>query len=409
MPVSTEKILPVLDLHRQYQQIKDEVLAAVERVCDSQQLILGPEVEALEREIAYFTGAAKAVACASGTDALWLALIAAGVKPGDEVATTPFSFFASASSIVRAGAKPVFVDVDPETLNLDPQKLKSRFLTDKSVRNDKIKNQSRFPTAKTVRNGKIKNKGSIRAVLPVHLYGQCAEMGSILQIAEEHGVPVIEDAAQAIGAKWRDRKAGSMGACAAFSFYPSKNLSAFGDAGLVTTQDAECAARMKRLRNHGSPERYLHTEFGWNARMDAIQAAVLRVKLKHVETWNQQRQERGAIYGRLLNDAGLTASQSPVSLVKASPDTTHVFHQYVIRAARRDELRKFLIARGIATEVYYPIPLHLQPVFAYLGYKKGDLPESERAASEVLALPMFPELTEEEQKRVVRGIAEFYG
>jgi len=388
MPISTEKILPVLDLQRQYRQIREEALAAINRVCDSQQLILGPEVEALEREIAEFTGAENTVACASGTDALWLALTAAGVKPGDGVVTTPFSFFASASSIVRAGAKPAFVDIDPQTLNLDAQKLKRRFITDKSVRND---------------------TNCIRAVLPVHLYGQCADMETILQVAEEHGAVVIEDAAQAIGARWRDRRAGSMGVCAAFSFYPSKNLSAFGDAGIATTQDAECAARMKRLRNHGSPERYLHTEFGWNARMDAIQAAVLRVKLKHVEKWNQQRRERAATYNRLFTDAGLTSTQSPISLLKTSPDATHVFHQYVIRAARRDELRKFLLEKGIATEVYYPIPLHLQPVFAYLGYKKGDLPESERAALEVLALPMFPELTEEEQRLVVAGIADFYG
>jgi len=386
MPISTEKILPVLDLQRQYQQIREEALAAIKRVCDSQQLILGPEVEALEREVAAFSGATAAVACASGTDALWLALIAAGVKPGDEVLTTPFSFFASASSIVRAGAKPVFVDIDPETLNLDPQKIKSRFLNYKSLRNGK----------------------RIKAVLPVHLYGQCAEMDSIFQIAEEHGAEVIEDAAQAIGAKWRDRRAGSMGVCAAFSFYPSKNLSAFGDAGIATTQDVERAAHMKRLRNHGSPERYLHTEFGWNARMDAIQAAVLRVKLKYVEKWNQQRRERAATYNRLFTDAGLTSPQSPISLLKTSADATHVFHQYVIQAARRDELRKFLLERGIATEVYYPIPLHLQPVFAYLGYKKGDLPESESAASEVLALPMFPELTEQEQGLVVASIAEFY-
>jgi dTDP-4-amino-4,6-dideoxygalactose transaminase len=245
-------------------------------------------------------------------------------------------------------------------------------------------------------------------MLPVHLYGQCAEMESILKIAEEHGVPVIEDAAQAIGAKWRNQKAGSMGACAAFSFYPSKNLSAFGDAGIVTTQDPERAAHMKRLRNHGSPERYVHTEFGWNARMDAIQAAVLRVKLKHVETWNQQRRQRAATYDRLLGEAALTTSPAPVSLLKTLPGATHVFHQYVIRAARRDELKKFLLEKGIATEVYYPIPLHLQPVFGYLGYRNGDLPESERAASEVLALPMFPELTEAEQKLVVAGIAEFY-
>ena len=388
MTVSDTKSIPVLDLRRQYAQIKDDVLAAIERVCDSQQLILGPEVQALEREISAFTGATDAVACASGTDALWLALLAAGVKPGDRVITTPFSFFASASSIVRAGAMPVFVDVDPQTLNLDPQKLRSRFLTDKSVRNDK----------------------TVKAILPVHLYGQCADMDSISQIAQEHGLVIIEDSAQAIGAKWRDRNAGSMGICAAFSFYPSKNLSAFGDAGIVTTQNIERAAHMRRLRNHGSPERYLHTEFGWNARMDAIQAAVLRVKLKYINKWNEQRRERAETYSRLLADAGLTSGESaPVRLLHTSANATHVFHQYVIRVFRRDELRKFLSARGISTEVYYPIPLHLQPVFKYLGYKEGDLPESELAAKEVLALPMFPELTEEEQKLVVTGIAEFCG
>jgi dTDP-4-amino-4,6-dideoxygalactose transaminase len=387
MTVSATKSIPVLDLRRQYAQIKDEIMAAIEGVCASQHLILGPEVEALEREISAFTGAADAVACASGTDALWLALLAAGVKAGDQVITTPFSFFASASSIVRAGARPVFVDVDPGTLNLDPQKLKSRFLTDKSARNDR----------------------KIEAVLPVHLYGQCAEMDQISEIAREHELVVIEDAAQAIGAKWRDRKAGSMGTCAAFSFYPSKNLSAFGDAGIVTTQDPERAEHMRRLRNHGSPERYLHTEFGWNARMDAIQAAVLRVKLKYINKWNEQRRERAETYRRLLADAGLTSGSGvPVRLLHTSANATHVFHQFVIRASRRDELRKLLHARGISTEVYYPIPLHLQLVLKYLGYKEGDLPESERAAKEVLALPMFPELTEEEQKLVVAGIAEFY-
>jgi len=235
-------------------------------------------------------------------------------------------------------------------------------------------------------------------------------MDSLQQIADEFGLVVIEDAAQAIGAKWRDRAAGSLGASAAFSFYPTKNLSAYGDAGIVTTQDPGAASHMRRLRNHGSPERYLHTEFGWNARMDAIQAAVLRVKLKHINKWNQQRRERAETYDRLLREAGLVSfpSTAPIRPLCASSKVFHVFHQYVVRAERRDELRKFLAQREIGTEVYYPIPLHLQPVFGYLGYKEGDLPESERAAKEVLALPMFPELTEEEQKRVVDGIAEFY-
>jgi dTDP-4-amino-4,6-dideoxygalactose transaminase len=388
----------MLGLARQYASIHEEVLAAIERVCASQHFILGPEVEALEREIAAFTGTKEAVGCASGTDALWLALVSSGVKPGDEVVTTPFSFFASASSIVRAGADPVFADVDPETLNIDPETVKRAILADQSPHNDKTGERNRGS-----------NRGKIKALLPVHLYGQCADIDALQQIADEFKLVVIEDAAQAIGAKWRERSAGSSGVSAAFSFYPTKNLSAYGDAGIVTTQDAARAAHMRQLRNHGSPERYLHTEFGWNARMDAIQAAVLRVKLKHINRWNQQRRERAQTYDRLLGEAGLLARNSALlKRVRTSPHAFHVFHQYVIRAKRRDELRKFLAARGIATEIYYPIPLHLQPVFAYLGYKQGDLPESERAAREVLALPMFPELTEEEQRQVVAGIAEYY-
>ena len=399
--------IPMLDLERQYAAIREEVLAAVERVCASQQYVLGPEVEALESEICEFVGAKAAVGCASGTDALWLALVAAGVKPGSRVITTPFSFFASASSIVRAGAEPVFVDVDPETLNLDPEEISTA-----------LESRSSFLTRPPV-GGRVRNDSSqegngaanaqVAAILPVHLYGQCADMDSIQKIANDHGLFVIEDAAQAIGAKWRGQDAGSIGISAAFSFYPTKNLSAYGDAGMVTTQDPEMAEHMRRMRNHGSPERYLHTEFGWNARMDAIQAAVLRVKLRHIDQWNRQRREHAAEYDRLLGDAGFTSGPSaPVKLLRTSPEAFHVSHQFVIRAQRRDELKKFLADRSIATEVYYPIPLHLQPAFAYLGYEEGDLPESERAAKEVLALPLFPELREEERKMVVAGIAEFY-
>jgi dTDP-4-amino-4,6-dideoxygalactose transaminase len=388
----------MLDLARQYASIREEVLAAIERVCSSQHFILGPEVEALEREIAAFTGAKEAVGCASGTDALWLALASSGVRTGDQVITTPFSFFASASSVVRAGAEPVFADIDPETLNIDPESVKRAILAGQSARNDK-----------TAGTNKGKIRGTIKALLPVHLYGQCADMDALRQIASEFELVLIEDAAQAIGAKWRERSAGSLSVLAAFSFYPTKNLSAYGDAGIVTTQDAAEAAHMRQLRNHGSPERYLHTEFGWNARMDAIQAAVLRVKLKHINKWNQQRRERAQNYDRLLREAGLlTGTSAPLKRLQTSPHAFHVFHQYVIRAQRRDDARKFLTARGIATEIYYPIPLHLQPVFAYLGYKEGDLPESEQAAKEVLALPMFPELTEEEQQQVVAGIGEYY-
>ncbi len=377
----------MLDLQRQYVQIRAEVLAAIEKVCASQHYILGAEVEALEGEIAEFCGAREAVGCASGTDALWLALSAAGVQPGDQVLTTPFSFFASASAIARAGGRPVFADIDPATFNLDPAQVET-FL--RSSPHDKM-----------------------RALLPVHLYGQCSDMDRLQELAGEFRLNLIEDAAQAIGARWGTQRAGSMGTSAAFSFYPTKNLSAYGDAGLVSTNDPEMAAHMRRLRNHGSPRRYVHEEFGWNSRLDAIQAAVLRLKLKYITEWNDARRERAARYDQLFSAAGLTAGSSaeesgPIRLPQTSRQAHHVFHQYVVRAYRRDELREFLTARKIGTEIYYPIPLHLQPCFVYLGYLEGDFPEAERAAKEVLALPMFPELTEEEQEWVVKSIADFY-
>jgi dTDP-4-amino-4,6-dideoxygalactose transaminase len=385
--------VPILDLQRQYEQVRAEVLAAVGRVCASQHYILGPEVEALEREVSAFCGARDAVGCASGTDALWLALAAAGVQPGDQVFTTPFSFFASASAIVRAGARPVFADIDPRTFNLDATQVES-FL--RSGRRDKL-----------------------RALLPVHLYGQCADMDRLQLLADEFRLSLIEDAAQAIGASWgkapgKARTAGSMGVAAAFSFYPTKNLSAYGEAGLVTTNSPEMAASMRRLRNHGSSRRYVHEEMGWNSRLDAIQAAILRVKLKYVEGWNQARRERAAKYDQLFVAAGLTSTgqqpenAAPIQLPQTSEHAHHVFHQYVVRAFRREELREFLAARKIGTEIYYPIALHLQPCFVYLGYREGDFPEAERAAKEVLALPIFPELTEQEQRYVVESIADFY-
>ncbi len=392
VPLAVPLAVPLLDLRRQYDGIREDVLAAITRVCDSQSFILGPEVEALEREIAALTGAACAVGCASGTEALWLALVAAGVKPGDSVITTAFSFFASASAIVRAGAKPVFVDVDPSTLNLDAAIVGQRL--------------------------RSKRPENLRAILPVHLYGQCADMNAFERIvkedakenAKEFGVAIVEDAAQAIGAEWSGRGAGSLGVTAAFSFYPTKNLSAYGDAGIVTTSRPEMAEHMRQLRNHGSPRRYYHDEFGWNGRMDAIQAAVLRVKLAHIADWNHRRQQHATTYDQLFAGSGLTSNKSgaPVRLLSRSPQAKHVFHQYVIRAQRRDELRKFLAERKIGSEIYYPLPLHLQPVFSYLGLKAGDLPVSEQAAREVLALPMFPELTEAEIRRVVESIADFY-
>jgi len=380
--------VPMLDLSRQYQQIREDVLRAVERVCASQHFILGEEVAALEEEIAAFTEAGHAIACSSGTDALWLALLAAGVQPGDAVVTTAFSFFATASSIVRIGARPVFVDIDPQSFNLDPADLAL----------------------------KLKAHGSrVKAILPVHLYGQCADMDAIGALASEFDVHVVEDVAQAIGAAWKKQRAGSIGLAATFSFYPTKNLSAYGDAGLVTTRNPEWAKRIRQLRNHGSPQRYLHTEVGWNCRMDAMQAAVLRVKLPHVEEWNQERRERAVVYDQLLEKSGFErrgtafpTNDAPVVLPHISPHAHHVFHQYVLRVNRRDELRAFLTERRISTEVYYPIPLHLQPCFEYLGYRMGDLPGSELAAKQVLALPMFPELTADEQKWVIENIAQFY-
>ena len=400
--------VPLLDLHRQYDGIREEVLAAIARVCDSQSFVLGPEVEALEREIAQFTGAAHAVGCASGTEALWLALVAAGVKPGDSVITTPFSFFASASAIVRAGATPVFVDVDPGTLNLDAT------LVGRQLRDRKLRAGQRA----------AENKGNIRAILPVHLYGQCANMDALDRVVKDYAndraredsshIAIVEDAAQAIGSQWNGRGAGSLGVTAAFSFYPTKNLSAYGDAGIVTTSRPEVAEHMRQLRNHGSPRRYYHHEFGWNGRMDAIQAAVLRVKMTRIAGWNERRRQHAATYDRLFANAGLMASEkknensSPVRLLARSPQAKHIFHQYVIRAQRRDELRKFLAERKIGSEIYYPLPLHLQPVFSYLGLKAGDLPVAELAAQQVLALPMFPELSEAEIQFVVGSIAEFY-
>ncbi|HSE49360.1 MAG TPA: DegT/DnrJ/EryC1/StrS family aminotransferase [Terriglobales bacterium] len=373
----------MLDLTRQYARIRDEVRAAIDRVCESQQLIFGPELEAFEQGAAKFTGSAACVGCASGTDAIWLALAACGVGPGDEVLTTPFSFFATISSIVRAGARAVLVDVDPETLNLSPERLQDRLAGYFSAR--------------------------LKAILPVHLYGQCADIDALSQIAQERKLVIVEDAAQAFGAAWRGRRAGSLGRAAAFSFYPTKNLSAFGDAGCVTTVDPEVAERARHLRNHGSKQRYHHLEIGGNSRLDAIQAAVLNVKLKHLEQWNEERRRHAAAYDRLLAKAGLVGgAQAPLRLLKTRSEAHHIYHQYVVRSAKRDELRAFLKERGVATEVYYPVPLHLQPPLKYFGYGEGSFPESERACREVLALPMFAELTEGEQQYVVESIAAFF-
>ena len=377
----------MLDLKRQYASIKEDVAAAVERVMTSQHLIGGPELDSFERESAAYLGVRAFMGCASGTDALWLALAAAGVKPGDRAITPPFTFFASASSITRCGATPVFADIDPATFNLDPAAVEAI----------------------------INKSGRVRAIMPVHLYGQCADMDAFAAIAKQHSVAVIEDAAQAFGGSWRGQKAGTFGTAAAFSFYPTKNLSAFGDGGAVSTNNDDLADHVRRLRNHGSRQRYYHEEIGWNSRLDAIQAAVLRIKLKHIDEWNQQRRAVAARYDKLFGATGLVragattvSAEAPVALLQTRPEAFHIYHQYVIRAHRRDDLRAFLSERGIGSEIYYPVPLHLQKSFAYLGYKAGDFPESERAAKESLALPIFPELREDEQERVVSTIAKFY-
>src|SRR5581483_10339489 len=332
-----------------------------------------------------YLGVAHCVGCGHGTDALWLSLMAARVEPGDEVATTPFTFFATFSAIARAGARPLPVDIDPATFNIDIAQLRRRI--------------EQYPSRK------------LRVVMPVHLYGQCADMDALASLASEHKLRVLEDAAQAAGAAWRGKRAGTLSSMAAFSFYPTKNLSAFGDAGCVTTDDDALAAELRVLRNHGSRQRYHHDEIGWNSRLDSIQAAVLRVKLRHLEDWNTRRRRNATRYDQLFTAAGLAGAgldNSPIVLPHSRGEAQHIYHQYVVRARRRDELRRYLAERGIGSEVYYPVPLHMQPCFAYLGYRAGDFPQSERAAAEVLALPIFPELTPDEQQYVVETVAEFY-
>ena len=374
----------MLDFSRQYEQISVEILAAIERVCTGQHFILGEEVQQFEAAVASLCRVAHGIGCASGTDALWLAMAAAEIGPGDTVLTTPFTFFSTVSSIVRAGARPLLADIDPKTYNLDPTQVAATLVG-------------------------LPKRSRVRAILPVHLYGQCADWDAFAQLKKEFEVLLVEDAAQAFGAKWNNRPAGSLGDLAAFSFYPTKNLSACGDAGLVTTGNAHFADRARMLRAHGMRERYFHEEIGWNSRLDTLQAAVLLVKLRYIERWNQRRQERARTYADLFQQQGLVeAAVYPshgVVLPYVDPRGTHVFHQYVIRAPRRDALRAFLAERGIGSEIYYPLPLHLQQCFQNLGYAEGAFPESERAAKEVLALPIFPELTQEEQERVVAAIA----
>jgi dTDP-4-amino-4,6-dideoxygalactose transaminase len=366
--------LPLLDLSRQYQPLRDEILAAVTRVCDSQHYIMGPEVAAFETDLARLLDVGQAIGVSSGTDALLLALMALGIGPGDEVVTSTYSFFATAGVIARVGATPVFVDIDPVTFNMNPAAV------------------SRAVTAQT------------KAILPVHLFGLSADLDPILDEASRSGIPVVEDAAQAIGATYKSRQVGGLGSFGCFSFFPSKNLGAFGDAGLLTTNNPELAARARVLRDHGMQPRYYHQLVGGNFRMDALQAAVLRVKAPHLYAWTEARRLNASRYIRLFRDAGL---EERVVLPAEPRGYRHIFNQFIIRTTDRDGLKRHLDERGIGNEIYYPVPFHLQPCFVELGYRAGEFPEAERAARETLAIPIFGELTLDEQRLVVDSIAEF--
>ena len=376
-PPSTVHPIPLLDLKAQHAHIRDEVLAVVTRVFDSQRFILGEEVKGLERELAPYCGVQFAVGCASGTDALYLALIAAGVEAGDRVITTPYTFFATAGAISRLGAIPVFVDVDPDTLNIDVARLDEA----------------------------VNNHDRVRALLPVHLFGACADMDPIGEVGRENGLFVIEDAAQAIGAEYKGRRAGSLGHIGCFSFYPSKNLGGAGDGGLLTTNDSLLADRLMALRVHGQRAGgYLHEWVGVNSRLDALQASVLRVKFRHLEDWTAQRIANAALYRETITRLGLPLTPQ----TQAEYQTRHVYNQFVVRCPNRDQLRAHLSERGIGTEIYYPLPLHLQQCFHDLGYKAGDFPVSELLAEETLALPVNPEVSPEDILQVCDSVAAFY-
>jgi dTDP-4-amino-4,6-dideoxygalactose transaminase len=364
----------LLDLHAQYAPLRQAILEAVTRVCDSQRFIGGPEVEALERELCESLAVPHAIGMSSGTDAVLAALMALDIGPGDEVITPTYSFFATAGCVVRAGATPVLVDIDPATFNIDVAATLAAI------------------TPRT------------KAIIPVHLFGQSADLLPIVEAAEKHGVAVIEDAAQAIGARYHDRPVGAWGAVGCFSAFPSKNLGAFGDAGFVTVNDPALAKKLRLIRTHGMEPKYYHHLVGANFRLDAMQAAVLRVKLPHLQTWSDARRANAARYRALFADAGL----AEVTLPCEAPNRTHIYNQFVIRAPERDRLKKQLEAAGIGSEIYYPVPFHLQACFADLGYQRGAFPVAEAAASSSLALPIYPELTAAQQASVVGAIRTFY-
>jgi len=363
--------VPLIDLVRHHEPLFAELETAASRVIRSGRYIFGQEVEKFEQKLAEYLGVKHAIGVGNGTDALRLALEALKIGPGDEVITTPFTFVATAEVIALAGAKPVFVDVEDETLNIDPNKIEA---------------------AVTERT---------KAIMPVHLYGQAADMDAIMEISEKHGLAVIEDTAQGIGASWKDKKLGTIGTIGTLSFFPTKNLSALGDGGAVMTNDDELAHILRTLRVHGAEGKYYHVRLGFNSRLDAIQAAFLNVKIDHIDEWNEKRRSIAKRYNEGLSDVVRT----PVE----RPENYHIFHQYTIRTDRRDELREYLKENGIATAIHYPRPLHLQPAFAYLGYKEGDFPVAERAAKEVLSLPVFPEMRDDEIDYVIQTIRRFFG
>ncbi|HEY3659491.1 MAG TPA: DegT/DnrJ/EryC1/StrS family aminotransferase [Steroidobacteraceae bacterium] len=384
--------VPLLDLKAQFAQIRAEVMPLIDQVCSSQQFILGEHVRGLEEEVARYCGAPFGIGVSSGTDALLLALMTLGIGAGDEVLTSPFTFFATAGTIARAGARPLFCDIEPHTFNISPSAVQT-FIERECIAS----------------GGGLVNRatgGRIKAIMPVHLYGQSADMDPLMEIARRHRLKVIEDAAQAIGTEYKNgARAGSIGDIGCFSFFPSKNLGAFGDAGLCTTHDAELAERMRVLRVHGGKPKYFHALIGGNFRIDELQAAVLRVKLKYLDGWTQARQRNAAFYDRAFAAAALgTRVVTPPAL----PGQRHIFNQYVVRVHERDALKKFLAERSIGTEIYYPVPLDRQECFAYLGLEPGAYPESDRAAGETLALPVYPELTEQQLGAVVASVAEFF-
>lgn len=383
--------VPLLDLKGQYGPLRAEIESAIREVCDAQRFILGPKVAELESKVAEYSHTKHGLGLSSGTDALLLALMALDIGPGDEVITSPFTFFATAGVIARLGARPFFCDIDADTFNLDPAAVRAALAAQCERRGDRLVNRA--------------TGGAIKALLPVHLYGQMADLDAFASIAKAHRLAVVEDAAQAIGAALADgRRAGSVGDVGCLSFFPTKNLGAFGDAGMCVTNDSGLHERMRILRVHGGEPKYYHSAVGGNFRLDELQAAVLVIKLKHLDEWTQARQRNADHYDALIREADLGAAVRPPKRV---PGCRHIFNQYVIRTPHRDDLRAYLTAHGVGTEVYYPVPLHEQRCFAYLEHAAEDFPAAQRAATEVLALPIYPELTVEQREHVVRQIADF--